>query len=639
MFAVLPLLFLVLLSLVFNRIPISKSGPFGWRVSFILSSVVWGLVIVIITEVLSLFSAVSFMPLLIVWAFLDIVLVWYFSKRGGFSSRIPRFHLSRFEIVMLSFIGFIILVTLVIALIAPPNNWDASTYHMARVAHWAQNKSVAYYPTHIIRQLCYSPGAEFIVLNFQVLAGSDRFANLAQWVSMFGCLIGASLIAKFLGANRIIQIFASLICAAVPMGILQSSSAQSDYAVSFWLVSFVCLGLLSFVKNSRVFIPACGIALGLAWFTKGSAYLYSLPFLIWFLVKWFKKYRLKGWKPLVIVFVLALSVNSGYITRNYKLFHKPFFAGEYPIYNSPLTFRTFLSGVSKNVSLHLGTPFHSINKAVYSALLKFHKLIGVDINDRALDFKDRPFSLPGLSFNEDIAGNFLHIILVFISILIWAAVKRVRKKPLNGYLLASLSGFLLLCWIVKWQEWGTRYHLPFFVLFSPVIASIQGKVLKQKTLKALFLVIFIFCSPWVLFNQTRPLISKNISILNTPRAKLYFVNFPYLEKPYNKAVDFIAQKGYRKIGLVLGEDEWDDWEYPLWVLLKDRDKGSEIRHIDIKNISKALTRSFSPDAIVCITRVSGLSKVYKYTALMKHIKSFGPVSVLTGPKIKYPAGK
>lgn len=95
------------------------------------------------------------------------------------------------------------------------------TYHMSRVVHWIQNRSIAHYPTHITRQLHQSPWTEYAILHFQILSGSDRFANLIQWFSMVGATLGVSLIAKQMGADLRGQFFAAVFSITIPMGILQ----------------------------------------------------------------------------------------------------------------------------------------------------------------------------------------------------------------------------------------------------------------------------------------------------------------------------------------------------------------------------------------------------------------------------------
>ena len=162
--------------------------------------------------------------------------------------------------------GAVLAATFVGALAAAPNNWDSMTYHMSRVAHWIQNGGVAHYPTTIDRQLFLSPWAEFAILQFQGLTGGDRWANLIQWASMVGCMCCASLIAKQLGGKWSVQLSTAAIVAAIPMGILQSSTTQNDYVTAFWFVCFVHYTLhLSSSPSSgpRVSAPLAGASLGL----------------------------------------------------------------------------------------------------------------------------------------------------------------------------------------------------------------------------------------------------------------------------------------------------------------------------------------------------------------------------------------
>ncbi len=77
------------------------------------------------------------------------------------------------------------------------------SYHLARVAHWGQNHTVAFYPTHIVRQLYQPPWAEYAMLHLYILAGGDRLANLVQWVAMAVSLVGVSVIARQLGAGHV----------------------------------------------------------------------------------------------------------------------------------------------------------------------------------------------------------------------------------------------------------------------------------------------------------------------------------------------------------------------------------------------------------------------------------------------------
>src|SRR5262249_49079834 len=174
------------------------------------------------------------------------------------------------------------MATLAMAVAAVPTTRDSMTYHLARVAHWAQNRSVAWYPAHVLRQLHPPPWAEFAVLHLFVLAGGDRLANLVPWISIVGSVIATSLVARPLGAPPRGQILAAFVCATIPMGVLQASTTQNDYAASLWLVCLVHF-LLALDSCPGVLASAgAGASLGLALSTKGTAYVFAVPFLVSF---------------------------------------------------------------------------------------------------------------------------------------------------------------------------------------------------------------------------------------------------------------------------------------------------------------------------------------------------------------------
>ena len=83
-----------------------------------------------------------------------------------------------------------------------PYNWDSLTYHLPRIMHWVQNKSVAHYATNIDRQIASPPLAEFINLHIYLLMGKKDVAfNLLQCMSFGFCIVLTVAIAKKLGCN------------------------------------------------------------------------------------------------------------------------------------------------------------------------------------------------------------------------------------------------------------------------------------------------------------------------------------------------------------------------------------------------------------------------------------------------------
>ena len=125
-----------------------------------------------------------------------------------------------------------------------------------------------------------APFSEFIILHLYLFFGSDIFSNFVQWFSMFICIITISLISKELGCDSKYQIFSVLFCSTLPMGILQSTSTQTDYVTAMWLAIMIYF-LLKYIRtnaSSNLFVFALTLAFGI--FTKGTTYIFAFPFCI-----------------------------------------------------------------------------------------------------------------------------------------------------------------------------------------------------------------------------------------------------------------------------------------------------------------------------------------------------------------------
>ena len=107
--------------------------------------------------------------------------------RGGFFRLAARLVL----IIKRNGIWFILAAGLLfLAVWTVPYNWDSMTYHLSRIANWTQNRSVAHYATHNIREIVSPALAEFINLHVYILTGQkDNLFNLLR-ICAYECLAG-----------------------------------------------------------------------------------------------------------------------------------------------------------------------------------------------------------------------------------------------------------------------------------------------------------------------------------------------------------------------------------------------------------------------------------------------------------------
>jgi hypothetical protein len=643
----LPMLAFLALFLIFR-----KSAD-DWRCAALSAAVGWGTLVALATEALSLLAKLEFLWVLGFWSLVNVVLFTAYFK---YFSALPSSQLRESDnklglpfLVSLCGLALAALATLLIAVSAPPNNWDSMTYHMSRVVHWIQNSSVNHYPTSIDRQLWLNPWAEFAITHFQILSGGDRFANMVQWLCMVGSLLGVSLVAKQLGANSSQQVVAGVFAGTLPMGILQATSTQTDYVVAFWLICFIHFGLrLILLKSWDKALPdstLTGLSLGFAVATKGTAYVFALPFALWI---GFVTFKAKAWKPLALILAIALSINLGHYARNLDLYGNAL--GPPPVPNLTNESHSLAAGISnvlRNTALHLSTPVKSVNRHIEKGLGRFHGLVGIDISDPRTSFSD--FLIPTLAFNEDTSGNPIHFFLIVVS-LAGVALSKLGSRLIGYYAISAVVSFLLFCVLLKWQPFNSRLHLPFFVLMSPLVAVMLMKIFGEKAAYAVCGLLLVCALPWLLLNQSRPVLASDLlpkklefalmfdnpklskayetSVFTQSRPGQMFKNRPELQRHYEAATAFVKSRGYRNIGISIGGD---DWEYPFWDLL-NRDEAHPVRieHFEVKDVSKRKATNFQdcdlPDCIISLVPSSEDRITMNNGSFLKRWNS-GPVTI------------
>lgn len=181
-------------------------------------------------------------------------------------------------------VGVLALVVgeLVIAVAAPPNNYDSMVYHLPRIETWVQNASVDAYPTSIYRQQALGPGAEYLLLHLRLLTDGDGMFNLLQWAAGAGCLVAISRIAAQLGASPLGQLLSAAAFATTPMVVLQATSTQTDLTAAFWVVATATLaldGIRTRTGWGAAVLLGCGF--GLVAVTKATGLLVLGPLLLW----------------------------------------------------------------------------------------------------------------------------------------------------------------------------------------------------------------------------------------------------------------------------------------------------------------------------------------------------------------------
>ena len=571
---------------------------------------------VFLTELLSAMTLVTKWPLAAGWAVVLLVaLIWMRRRQSASTSdavsvRIALRGADAASLAQIIVIVGVASVTLVLALLAAPATEDTMVYHLPRVMHWIQNESLAFYPTHITRQLWPSPGGELLYLHTQLLTGSDRWVTGLQWLAYVGDIVLASVVARELGAQRRGQLFAAFFFALLPPAVAQASGAQVELISAFWFGCAVVLGLrmMNDKEDARSWWSAflLGAAIGLAILTKTTAFIFLAPFAIWYLAVVIPRDPRRAIIGCVVAGLAAVALNAPHAARNIATYDSPLGRrGGNGQLNSAFFPGGFISNVVRNGSLHFGTRSQTVNVAIHNSVVGVHRVLGVSADDPRTTFPGLQYKPVRMEYAEQTAGAPIHVLLLAAAGLILFSRREKKETKALVLLLAVVTGFLLFSLILRWQPWHSRLWVPLFAVGAGAVGVafeslgstvLRGAIIAAMTLGAL---------PALVLNPPRPLVVRQ-PIYTIARERQYFAENYQLYPTYRAAADFLARSGCFDIGLWL---RGDGDEYQLWALLGERAASAgrkvRIRHVQVGNESVKLAgrlagENFRPCALVFV---------------------------------------
>jgi hypothetical protein len=563
-----------LLAVVFWREGCGRREALAW------AALVFGALVFGLTEALNRIGSLTGSGAALAWAAVCAVLLLVLWRRRQVPVERAPLRLEGPEWVLLAAMGGLLAVVTLIALAAPPNTYDSQTYHMARVAHWAQNASVDFYATAIPRQLYQHPLAEYAILHTWLLTGGDGFANLAQVAAYALGMSSVSLVARELGASRRAQLVSALLFATLPMAVLQASSTQNDLITALWVALFVWLGLRGIRGGLTIRLAlGLGVALGLALATKGTVYIYVLPFALWLGIAAVLRQSLRAVGYGAMILVVGLVFLLPHAARNTAAFGT-FLGPEGPWYiNRVISPAALISNVSRNLALELSPPEPmdsalGVTATLNRGLAALHGWLGLDVSDPDTTWVDGIMRPPGI--HEDMLGASLFVLLLLVCAVVYIARRRrLATRTRTIYALTLLASFLLFALILRYMPWHNRLHLPMLALAAPWVALVVMGGFARPLRIAVLAVLFLGAIPPLVGNVTRPLIGPQ-SVLTTDRWTQYFSYRPVIQAGYDAAFEQIGD--CRQVGLWLTSGST---EYPFWARAADLGLDIRFEHVPL----------------------------------------------------------
>lgn len=555
--------------------------------SYLRASVATGAFAVALTELLGAAHALTRPALFIAWT-LFAVCMFVIAKKTAFARP------GLADSLLIAIIAAILAVLAFIALKSPPNSTDAMAYHLPRVVFWAQQRSVAFFPTPYLNQIMLQPFAEYLMLQTYILSGGDHFINLIQW---FGCLtsiVAVAAIAKQFGTDLRGQLLAALFCATLPNGILQASGAKNDYVLAAWLA---CTAYF-LMRRDPIF---AGLALGLALGTKATAYIFA-PGLILAIVIPSWKYWRESLKSIAPIALCALALNLPQYARNINLSGSPLGFdsaqgdGKFRWQNDKFGWRPTVSNLLRHSTEQLGARSPRWNQAVFHTAVSIHEKLGLDPNDPSTTWVDTQYEPPRNANHETNAPNRWHLAILALCF----AVMPWRNPRLAIYLCGLVAGFILFSAYLKWQPYMARMFLPLFVLACPAVLMVRPKILQL----ALVILLLDTARPYLFENWVRPLKGPN-SILRTTRDSQYFndLHLWNIEAKTREQVKAAATSGCSVIGIDINDLQL---EYPFEALLRERNAQAQFVHVNVTNQSKKYEKPDDPKPCRIVKLLGGL---------------------------------
>jgi len=193
------------------------------------------------------------------------LVVWW--RRGRPGLAMPRTAAAAWRALRDPIIGaFVLVATAVFAyefllvVASPPNNWDALSYHLTRVAMWLQHGGIYWVPdapTGRINE--FQPVAEQEILALFVTTGSAALSALPQFLAELAIVGAVYSSARSLGHELRGAVCAALLFATLPLVALESITAQNDLVAA----SFPAVAVAFLLRGGQAGVVLAGLAVAL----------------------------------------------------------------------------------------------------------------------------------------------------------------------------------------------------------------------------------------------------------------------------------------------------------------------------------------------------------------------------------------
>jgi 4-amino-4-deoxy-L-arabinose transferase-like glycosyltransferase len=580
------------------RHPVNTENNTPWQETLIQAGLLWSAFLVFGTEFLSLFKMLTPLGISLLWLLGGCILAFLHWRKATLSlgwanlrQLISTIKIRGLDRVMLLLITITLVILFITGILSPPNIHDVMTYHMSRVMQWVQNRSLAFFPTAITWQLWMPPFGEFSLLHWVLLGSGDWLTFLPQWFSLVLTMVAVSGITEKFSTKKRSLWLSALFVLTLPIIVLQASGAKNDIILAFLFAALAYYVIKAANQELRTFdFLLAGITVGLGLLTKGNFPFFALPLLAWLLFLAIKKIP---WQKIFLFILIGLvavaALNAGHWIRNTQTFGGPFNVGDA---NFTLNARFGLDVVISNYARNAARQMMSVaplDNIIINMLTHLHAILGVPLFDQTITHG--PTHFYSALNREEVASNPLHFgITIFVFIFLLVRVLLGKKREAETWQpiflgLSAIAGMIIFSAVFRWQTWGGRYFIPYYILFAPVVGVVIGEKFPRWTVWVVSLLLVIIMVHPLINNHSRSFSwaeANRNSVWRMSRKGLQFANYQIYEGAVLELTQEMGDSGCRTYGLVVG---LNSPEYLIWASLRPDPSHYYLEHIGLDNAS------------------------------------------------------
>lgn len=505
--------------------------------------------IVLNLEILSLFKAINGQNILIFsFLFLIFILLIWFKKNKPILNPISDI-INYFEkikqalkadgLLILPFLSWIlfIIIAFILALLIPPTEPDAQSYHTLRALFWLKDGFISHFEATDMRALCMPVNSELFYTWVLALSKKDIGFGLLQFFSYFLLIMSSFKIMEFFEIDTKKIIWAILIFTSFPAIIIQISSTQTDLIVAA-LFSCCILFALNYTKdNKNLSLFFSSLSFSLAFGVKTTAFFVAPLLFVWFIFL-LKKDFIKFFVFSVFNFLIFSSYNyilnyldfNSFLSNNAFQMYNRFFGGIGAYIGNIINyFIQFIDFSGLNIGKFLNPYILSFKAFLFKLFLIQDNYVQIDPIQRVNFAMDEQLGAFG------ILGFLIFLPCLFIGLF---------KKQFKIFSLFFFVPFLILSGAMLYTVYGIRYIVTFVALSFPVLALSYFQ--KNNILKILIILYMVFYFNYSsLFIPGRPVVYLFSNFLKTPDISIIQDKMRGLEYKFYGIVLFSQNKAYK----------------------------------------------------------------------------------------------